>query len=60
MIYFSASEMGFYDPLIHNKGSIPDDAKEITVEERDRLVNGQAEAVLSSDEDGYPILESHQ
>lgn len=57
MIYFSASTMGFYDTDIHASTAIPKDAKEITKDTRERMVKGQAKAILAADENGYPFLQ---
>lgn len=57
MIFFSASTMGFYDTAIHSIEEIPSDAKEITNEDRLRLVKGQISAILVADENGYPALQ---
>lgn len=52
---FSASTMGFYDPVIH--ATIPDDAVDITSEDYYRLLNGQTNGkIISANAHGYPVL----
>ncbi|MGL4869982.1 MAG: tail fiber assembly protein [Aeromonas veronii] len=54
--FFSKKTGGFYTHAIHGV-DIPDDAKEIDQARYDELMDGVASGnVISSDEDGYPIL----
>ena len=56
-IYFSKSNIGFYDSDIHAETQIPSDSIEITEEERSRLINGQASGkIISVGDDGIPYL----
>lgn len=55
--YFSKSTSGFYISDIHS--SIPDDAVEISEEERQALLDGQqAEEEIDSDGEGKPVLKA--
>lgn len=56
-IFSSKAAGGFYDDSIHSVHQIPGDAVEITRERHIELLEGQSMGLLiSSDEDGYPIL----
>ncbi|WP_455805150.1 phage tail protein [Pseudomonas fluorescens] len=55
MIFFSASERGFYDDTIN--GNMPDDGVEVSDECRRAILDGQsAGMVVAADEFGGPIL----
>lgn len=55
MIFFSASELGFYDTAIN--ADIPGDCVEISFENHGALMNGQsAGMVIVADESGRPVL----
>lgn len=55
MIFFSASERGFYDDTIN--GNMPDDGVEVSDECRRAILDGQsAGMVVAADELGAPIL----
>lgn len=55
-MYYSKSTGGFYVLAIHG-AAIPVDAVEITVDEHAALLHGQAQGkLISSDEQGYPVL----
>lgn len=55
MIFFSASERGFYDDTIN--GNMPDDGVEVSDECRRAILDGQsAGMVVAADEFGAPIL----
>ncbi|MGJ7514303.1 tail fiber assembly protein [Pseudomonas baetica] len=55
MIFFSATELGFYDTAIH--GSIPEDCVEISADYHAELLRGQSEGKLISwGDDGCPVL----
>ncbi|MFJ4193943.1 phage tail assembly chaperone [Pseudomonas sp. NPDC089534] len=55
MIFFSASERGFYDDTINSE--IPDDGIEVSDERRREILTGQsAGMVVTADEFGGPIL----
>lgn len=54
-MFYSAETAGFYDPVIHSE--IPADAVEITTDEHEVLLAGQAAGKrIVPDENGYPIL----
>lgn len=53
-MYFSAGTLGFYDSLINT--TMPQDVVEISIADYNSLLNGQTEATLESDTNGYPIL----
>ncbi|PUE21870.1 hypothetical protein B9Z43_01435 [Limnohabitans sp. MMS-10A-192] len=56
MIYFSASNSGFYRKDIHGD-AIPADAVEITEARHQEMMAGQAKGlIISSGLDGHPIL----
>jgi hypothetical protein len=55
-MFYSASTLGFYVPEVHGD-SMPEDAIEITAEEHAAILEAQATGkILSSDEDGRPVL----
>jgi hypothetical protein len=55
MIFFSASECGFYDDTINSR--VPDDGVEVSDEQRRAILEGQsAGMVVAADEFGGPIL----
>ncbi|WP_277762117.1 phage tail assembly chaperone [Pseudomonas sp. A34-9] len=55
MIFFSASERGFYDDAIN--GNMPDDGVEVSDQRRREILAGQsAGMVVAADEFGGPIL----
>ena len=55
MIYYSKSINAFYDDALHRV--LPDDAVEITVEERDTVLSGQSNSKqITGDENGKPVL----
>lgn len=55
MIFFSASELGFYDSNIVD--AIPEDGVEVSLEHRRAILDGQtAGMVVAADESGGPIL----
>ncbi|WP_433770906.1 phage tail assembly chaperone [Pseudomonas putida] len=55
MIFFSATELGFYDNAIHE--SMPEDCVEISADYRVELLLGQsAGKVITYGDDGYPVL----
>lgn len=57
MLYFSATTRGFYDSKVH--ASIPDDAVEVTTEERAALLEGEALGhVIAVSPAGRPVLEN--
>ena len=54
-MFYSAKEKGFYSPQIHTE--VPDDAIEITVEQWQSLLDGQAQGKqIVPNEAGYPVL----
>lgn len=56
-MFYSQSTHGFYDSGIHVGNQIPHDAVEITVEEWQALLEGQASGqVISADANGNPVL----
>lgn len=56
MLYFSATTRGFYDSVVH--ASMPDDAVEVTPEERAALLAGEALGqVIAVSPAGRPVLE---
>jgi hypothetical protein len=58
-ILYSASAHGFYDSSIHAAEAIPADAKEITIDRHQELLQGQSDGkVIASGADGLPILTS--
>ncbi len=55
MIFFSATELGFYDAVIH--GAIPDDGVEVSADNWRALMDGQsAGMIIVADESGQPVL----
>lgn len=55
MIFFSATELGFYDSAINN--DIPSDCVEISLENHRGLMNGQSAGMaIVADESGRPVL----
>lgn len=57
MLYYSASENGFYDDKIHGE-NMPGDVVEIPEAQHQALLSGQSEGQrIAPDEDGYPVLE---
>ncbi|VVM54786.1 hypothetical protein PS655_00978 [Pseudomonas fluorescens] len=55
VIFFSASELGFYDSVIVE--AIPEDGVEVSLEHRRAILDGQsAGMVVAADESGGPIL----
>ena len=55
-MFYAKSTGGFYDAAIHGD-NIPSDAVEITSDYRWELISGQSEGkIISSDENGYPVL----
>lgn len=55
MIFFSATELGFYDSNIVE--AIPEDGVEVSLEHRRAILDGQtAGMVVAADESGHPIL----
>lgn len=55
MIYCAESTGGFYDTAIHGS-DIPMDAKEISKDERDRLLTGQSSGKSIAFKNGIPFL----
>lgn len=58
MLYYSESERGFYDNNIHE--SMPADAIEITVKERENLLKGESAGKVITIMDGHPSLADPQ
>lgn len=55
MIFFSATELGFYDSTIVE--AIPEDGVEVSLERRREILDGQsAGMVVAADESGGPTL----
>jgi len=55
VIFFSASELGFYDSNIVD--AIPEDGVEVSLEHRRAILDGQsAGMIVAADESGGPIL----
>ena len=53
-IYYSAQTGGFYDSSVHQ--NIPEGAKEISLQERDDLLQEQSQGkVIVADSEGFPI-----
>lgn len=55
MIYYSKINNGFYDDDVHSV--LPEDAVEVSVEERNAVISGQSRSKkIVGDENGKPIL----
>lgn len=56
-IFYSAFTSGFYDDSVHSPNMIPVDAAEITDEEHQELLQGQAAGQrIIANESGFPVL----
>ncbi|WP_174862684.1 hypothetical protein [Comamonas jiangduensis] len=56
-ILWSASQHGFFDTAIHHSLLIPDDAREVTRQQRDDLIAAQSSgAEIISDPQGMPVI----
>jgi hypothetical protein len=55
-LFYSATTNGFYDDAYHTKEQIPSDAKPITRDEHNNLMNGQYLGKVITSQNGLPIL----
>lgn len=58
-LYFSPSTLGFYDSAIGGEGYVPEDAVEVTAEQRRAALEGEGSGQrIAAGEDGTPVLVS--